>query len=106
MSSQYGLRLERDQLEDFDGRYNKVYIGCAGFIFDVTHSPNFETGGTYYYLKGKDLTVALAKQNFDLSFINANPKKFNLTDNELVILRGWTEGFQRKYPVVGYVITN
>ncbi|CAG9329710.1 unnamed protein product [Blepharisma stoltei] len=103
-SSQFGLRLTRRQLSVFDGRYSKVYIGCAGYIFDVTNSPSFKQGGEYYYLKGKDLTIGLAKQRFDLKILELDPKKVTLTDEEKLILKGWTKNFLDKYPVVGYLI--
>ena len=44
---------------------NQVYIGCMGYVFDVTQSPNFKEGGMYELFAGHDISIACAHYSTD-----------------------------------------
>ena len=56
-----------DEIRKFDGKGpdGKIYIGCNGFVFDVTESPNFQEGGGYANFAGYDISIACANYSTD-----------------------------------------
>ena len=46
-----------------------MYIGCNGFVFDVTSSENFSGLGAYANFAGKDVSVACAYHSTDDKYL-------------------------------------
>ena len=47
----------------------KVYIGCSGYVFDVSESPNFKEGGMYEKFAGNDISIACAHYSTDEKYL-------------------------------------
>ena len=61
-----------EQLRVYDGKShpdNLIYIGCNGFVFDVTKSPNFQEGGMYANFAGNDISMACAYYSTDDKYL-------------------------------------
>lgn len=99
------VMLTAEELEPFDGRNGgKIYIGCAGLIFDVTESTAYQPKGSYGMFAGRDITVALGKNSFDKKWLTANPEEVTLTEGQKKSVEGWKDFFAEKYPIVGEVV--
>ena len=76
--------------------------GCKGLVYDMTAGSKFYgPEGTYGFMAGRDVTVALAKFSMNSAYVN---KKWNLDDfddNELNTLASYCRTFEKKYPIVG-----
>lgn len=61
------------EISRFNGRNeetgNKTYIGLAGYVFDVTASPNFKEGGMYAAFAGNDISIACAHYSTDEQYL-------------------------------------
>ena len=96
--------LNAEELEQYDGRNGKVYIGCDGVIFDVTESSAYQPKGSYGMFAGRDITVALAKNSFDKKWLTTAPEDVTLSEGQKKAVEGWKDFFTEKYPIVGEVL--
>lgn len=95
------IRLTPAELSDFNGHNGKVYIACGGLIFDVSDSPSYQKGGSYWMFGGKDASVSLAKYSFKEEYLTMRPEEANLTPNEIESIEHWKSFYSDKYPIVG-----
>ena len=60
-----------DDIRKYDGTGpdGKIYIGCNGFVFDVTNSDNFKEGGGYASFAGYDISMACAHYSTDKKWL-------------------------------------
>ena len=96
-----------DGFRDYNGVNRKeVYIGCKGYVFDVTKSASYKPGGHYHLFAGYDVSVALGKMSFDPVDLEANDISV-LREVELSSLDHWFKLFKEnyKYPIVGKIVT-
>ncbi|XP_006812210.1 neudesin-like [Saccoglossus kowalevskii] len=104
--SQESLRAFTDEeIAMYDGTNPDlpIYLAVKGTVFDVTSGKDFYgKDAPYNALVGKDSTRAVAKMSLapeDLTY-----DVTGLTDREMDDLqRVYTETYQKKYPVVGYM---
>eukprot|EP00826_Nyctotherus_ovalis_P011623 TRINITY_DN13024_c0_g1_i7.p2 TRINITY_DN13024_c0_g1~~TRINITY_DN13024_c0_g1_i7.p2 ORF type:complete len:141 (+),score=48.28 TRINITY_DN13024_c0_g1_i7:68-490(+) len=97
-----------DGFRDYDGdTRSEVYIGCKGYVFDVTKSSNYKPGGHYHVFAGRDATVALAKMSLDPADLETNDTSA-LKENEITSLDMWFKQFKEhyKYPIVGKIMNS
>ena len=60
-----------EEIRKYDGKGpdGKIYIGCNGFVFDVTKSDNFREGGMYGNFAGHDISIACAMYSTDDKYL-------------------------------------
>ena len=60
-----------EEIRKYDGKGpdGKIYIGCNGFVFDVTKSDNFREGGMYANFAGHDISIACAMYSTDDKYL-------------------------------------
>ncbi len=95
----------REELSEYDGRKRKeVYLGCKGFVFDVSKSQSYRPGSNYNIFAGKDATVGLAKMSLDPTDLETSDTS-RLKESEVACLDQWFKQFKEhyKYPVVGVI---
>ena len=46
-----------------------MYIGCNGYVFDVSESPNFRKDGMYEKFAGHDISIACAHYSTDEKYL-------------------------------------
>ena len=75
--------LEQIRKYDGKGEDGKIYIGCNGFVFDVTKSDNFKDGGMYASFAGHDISMACAHYSTDDKYLGQSydPENTTLTFN-------------------------
>ena len=100
------LKLTLEELEQFDGRNGKIYLACAGIIFDVTDSPAYQPKGGYSMFAGRDASVALAKYSFDKKWLTMRPEDADLSEDQIKSIEHWKEFYTEKYPIVGELVAS
>lgn len=87
-------------LEEYDGRNGKIYIGVKETVFDVSECESYKPGESYSMFAGKDGTVALARMSLNPENMNIQAK---LTAQEEKTLQEWVVYYtvRKQYPVVG-----
>ena len=96
----------REELSEYDGRRrSEVYLGCKGYVFDVSKSQSYRPGSTYNIFAGKDATVGLAKMSLDPIDLESNDIS-RLKEAEIACLDQWFKQFKEhyKYPIVGIIV--
>ena len=61
--------LEEIRKYDGTGPEGKIYIGCNGFVFDVSKSENYRPGGDYANFAGHDISMACAYYSTDDKYL-------------------------------------
>ena len=64
-------KFTREELKKHDGSSGTSYIGCKGYVFDVSASDFYRKGGAYSIFSGHEASVALAKMSFEQSDLEA-----------------------------------
>ena len=61
-----------DQIKKYNGKGEdgRILIGCNGFVFDVTKSPNFQEGGMYGGFAGHDISIACANYSTEEKYLD------------------------------------
>ena len=71
-----------EEIRKYNGKGpdGKIYIGCNGFVFDVTSSENYQPGGDYELFCGYDISVACANYSTDEKYLGVpfDPDNNNL----------------------------
>ena len=72
-----------EEIKKYDGKNHPdglIYIGCNGFVFDVTKSANFQEGGMYGNFAGNDISMACAYYSTDDKYLGQiyDPENNNL----------------------------
>lgn len=94
-------RMSRSELAKFrDG--DKIYVGVARRVFDVSRGRGFYgPGGPYHVFAGRDATRALAVGSTTEADVLARPGDTSgLTTGQQMKLEDWLATFEQKYPVV------
>ena len=61
--------IEEIRKYDGNGPDEKIFIGCNGFVFDVSKSPNYRPGGDYANFAGHDISMACAYYSTDDKYL-------------------------------------
>ena len=74
-----------EDISKFDGVQNEsVYIGCNGFVFDVSSSENFSGLGAYGTFAGKDVSIACAYHSTEDKYLQEKvPYDWETTEYKL-----------------------
>ncbi|KCV68832.1 hypothetical protein H696_04250 [Fonticula alba] len=94
-----------ESLSKFDGVQTpgKIYLGIAGYVFDVSERPGFYgPGGSYSVYAGRDASRALACSTITVE--DCNQKISGLTEKQYDTLRSWLSFFQKRYPNIGKMV--
>ena len=78
-----------------------AWIVVKGVIYDVTGNAVYKSEGNYNLFAGNDVTIALAKMEFDKVGSPDWRKKLSL--QELCVLEEWVKWYRARYAKVGYV---
>ena len=98
-----------EEIRKYDGKTRPdglIYIGCNGFVFDVTKSPNFQEGGMYGNFAGHDISMACAHYSTDDKYLGQvyDPETTKLKFSQEDSLQNFYMGFCQKYTVKGRVV--
>ena len=98
--------LEEIRKYDGKGPDSKIFIGCNGFVFDVTKSENFQEGGMYGSFAGNDISMACANFSTDEKYLGQvyDPETTVLNFSKQDSLQTFYMGFCQKYTVKGRVV--
>ena len=109
-NSQKDTPYTLSEIRRFDGKNaetgGKTYIGLAGYVFDVSASPNFAEGGMYASFAGHDISIACAHYSTDEQYLGREYDRATagLTFTQEQNLQGFLMQFLQKYKIVGKVV--
>lgn len=78
-----------------------TWIVLKGVIYDVTSNDVYKSEGSYNLFAGHDVTIALAKMEFDK--VGSPDWRSKLSLQQLCVLEQWVQWYRARYVKVGYV---
>eukprot|EP00825_Cyclidium_porcatum_P016883 TRINITY_DN1976_c0_g1_i14.p2 TRINITY_DN1976_c0_g1~~TRINITY_DN1976_c0_g1_i14.p2 ORF type:complete len:175 (+),score=34.62 TRINITY_DN1976_c0_g1_i14:173-697(+) len=96
--------MSLDELHQNNGKNgSKIYIALKQNVYDVSNSQFYKEGGSYAMFAGQEISVNLAKMDFNGSLFNTY-KDGSLNQKEEKILQEWEKKYDTKYKKVAILI--
>jgi membrane-associated progesterone receptor component len=107
-SSLFELReYSLSELNCYNGSNGTIYIALNGKIFDVTKDKKqFDSGGCYKMLAGRDASRAFATLSFDINSLRSDYDDLSdLNDIQKTNLEEWERIYTEKYNIMGKLVS-